>query len=69
MKGRLIKKIISTLGRRNKKSFLKAYRADWINNVSKKCDFDVVSFSGAAQFADQLLSICSFYKNIGIPQS
>ena len=69
MKGRLIKKIVSTLGRKNKKCFLKSFRPDWINNTGKKNNFYVVSFSGAAQFADQLLSICSFYKNVGIPQS
>lgn len=36
---------------------------------NKMVDYDVISFSGAGSFADQLLSVYSFVLNAGVPQS
>ena len=67
MKGRIIKKITQAYADRNKKLFLKNFHPQWLNKIAPEINATVICFSGAAQFADQLLSLSSFYLNVGIP--
>lgn len=69
MLGRFQKTYIQYIGNINKADFL--ISLNWIieNLQIKKIDIDVISMSGKMFFADQLLSLFSFYYNIGIPNS
>ena len=69
MKGRIIKKITQAYGNYNKKIFLRNFRPQWLESNATEINVTVICFSGAAQFADQLLSLSSFYLNIGVPSS
>lgn len=69
MIGRTIRYITETTAKNKKQHFIAAFKSNWLNEVKKNADFNVVSFSGSKQFADQLYSIASFYRNVGRPHS
>lgn len=69
MIGRTIRCITETTAKKKKQNFMAAFKTEWLNEVKKNNDFNVVSFSGSKQFADQLYSIASFYRNVGRPYS
>ena len=69
MLGRYIKKYIQLVGARNKKSFQKNLEMILSKIPSKEIDVDIVSMSGSKYFYDQLLSLFSFYYNVGTPSS
>jgi hypothetical protein len=67
MIGRATKMLITKIAFFNKRQFAKQISLESLNTITKRLDLNVVSFSGKKQFHDQLYSIVSFYKNIGIP--
>jgi hypothetical protein len=69
VKGRLLRFLAINTAKKNKINFLNDFNCNWLNNTTQTADFNVLSFSGSNQFADQLYSISSFYRNIGIPKS
>lgn len=70
--GGITKKIASEIANRNREEFKKRI-ADGLSNLllkvnqNKKIDMEVTSFSSSNDFPEQLLSILSFVKNVGIP--
>lgn len=67
MLGRYQKLLCCYISTLNKKSFLKNLEESfWIN--PKTINLISISFCGSKQYADQLYSICSFYKNVGQPK-
>jgi hypothetical protein len=68
MKGRIIKFITTRLGGINKSSFLDSFEIDWLLHGNEYPDLTIASYSGEIQFADQLYSIASFSRNVGIPK-
>ena len=69
MIGRIIRYITEATAKKRKQNFMAAFKSKWLNDIKKNADFNVVSFSGSKQFADQLYSIASFYRNVGKPNS
>jgi len=69
MIGRTIRCITEVIGNKKKQHFISAFKPSWLNNVKCEAKFNVLSFSGSKQFADQLYSIASFYRNVGRPNS
>ncbi len=69
MIGRTIRYIAEANAKKRKKSFLKVFNLAWLNTINDSVNFNVISFSGSKQFADQLYSISSFYRNVGKPIS
>lgn len=69
MLGRTIRRITELIAKKRKQSFLKSFNPDWLNSCTAIANYQVVSFSGSKQFADQLYSISSFYRNVGKPHS
>ncbi len=69
MLGRLQKSYIIYLGNRNKTQFLDSLNTIIDNIPNKKINMDVISMSGKKFFSDQLLSLFSFYYNVGLPHS
>ncbi len=68
MIGRIKRKIVEHISASNKESFLK-WQSQHLPKTTGDINYDVVSFSGAKAFADQLLSIYTFYRNVGKPVS
>jgi hypothetical protein len=69
MYGRVIRFITEKLAAKSKIEFIKKFNLLWVNTIRHSVDFNVISFSGSKQFADQLFSISSFYRNVGRPFS
>jgi hypothetical protein len=69
MIGRTIRYIAESLAKKRRRAFLNGFDPNWLNTIKDEADFNVVSFSGSNQFADQLYSISSFYRNVGRPSS
>jgi hypothetical protein len=69
MIGRTIRYFTGVIGNKNKQYFISAFNPNWLNEVKSEANFNVLSFSGSKQFADQLYSISSFYRNVGKPNS
>jgi len=69
MIGRTIRHITEVIGNKNKQKFINAFKPNWLNDVKREAKFNALSFSGSQQFADQLYSIASFYRNVGRPNS
>jgi hypothetical protein len=69
MIGRAIRYITESNAKRRKYEFISKFNSNWLNDVKNEADFYIVSFSGSKQFADQLYSIASFYRNVGRPFS
>lgn len=67
--GGITKMICQKRAERNKKSFRKGLAAIDISSLAntKQVDFEIISFSGAASFEDQVLSIFSFLVYAGVP--
>src|SRR5476651_2234448 len=67
--GGITKMICQKRAERNKKSFRKGLAAIDISSMAntKQVDFEIISFSGAASFEDQVLSIFSFLVYAGVP--
>lgn len=68
MIGRIKRKIVEQISASNKESFLK-WQSQHLPKTTGDINYDLVSFSGAKAFADQLLSIYTFYRNVGKPVS
>lgn len=70
MIGRCIRLYCETLAQKNRKLFLKEFHISLLNDERiSNVDINVVSFSGNKAFQDQLLSIASFYLNVGRPSN
>jgi hypothetical protein len=69
MIGRTIRYITEATAKRKKQNFISTFNSHWLNDVNDEANFNIVSFSGNKQFADQLYSIASFYMNVGRPNS
>jgi hypothetical protein len=69
MIGRTLKYLSTSIAQRHRKTFLKKFRYEWLNEIKKQINIQVISFSGKKQFADQLYSLTSFYRNVGRPIS
>lgn len=69
MLGRLQRRFAKYQAGKNKSSFIKGLPLLLQNIPATNVDYDVVSFSGAKYFADQLYSIFSFVYNVGRPVS
>lgn len=69
MIGRTIRYITEVSAKKKKQNFGSEFKPNWLNDVKPLVNFNIVSFSGSKQFADQLYSIASFYKNVGRPYS
>lgn len=68
MIGRATRMLITRIALYNKQQFQKHFPLDSLGSISKRLNVNMVSFSGKNQFQDQLYSIISFYKNVGIPE-
>ena len=69
MIGRALRYIAELTAKKRKKEFLDSFDLEWLNTIEETVNFNVLSFSGTKQFADQLYSISSFYRNVGKPIS
>lgn len=69
MLGRIQKAYIQYLGNINKVKFFDSLDTIIYNLPKNKINLDVISMSGKKFFADQLLSLFSFYYNVGLPHS
>lgn len=69
MIGRTIRTITEATAKRNKQLFLSNFNPNWLNEVKHETNLNVVSFSGTKQFADQLYSVASFFRNVGKPNT
>ena len=69
MIGRIIRSITEELAKRNKQQFINNFNSHWLNDVEERIEFNLISLSGSKQFADQLYSVASFYRNVGKPNS
>lgn len=70
--GGLTKKIATSIGKGNKANFLKEVDLNFSSllaqiNTNKNIAMEVVSFSSCNDYPEQLLSILSFVRNVGIP--
>lgn len=67
MFGQIKKKLVLYISSYNKKLFIKSWDPVKLNSNFRKIKYQIISFSGEKQFAEQLYSISSFYFNIGTP--
>ncbi len=70
-KGRLIRWIVEKKAAINKQAFVQniQQKIAFLNeNIVEKVDLELCSFCGKKSMADQLLSISSFYSNVGKPK-
>jgi hypothetical protein len=70
--GGLTKKVATAIGKANRAKFSKEIESNWTNllkNVNPKnpIAMEVVSFSSCNDYPEQILSILSFVKNLGVP--
>jgi hypothetical protein len=70
--GGLTKKITTAIGKTNRKNFTRLVTSDLSNlltqvNQRKTVEMEVVSFSSYNDYPEQILSILSFVRNVGIP--
>jgi hypothetical protein len=66
-RGRITRWVSKKVASRNKSSFIKKFDINWYKNINENVNFEIASFSGENQMADQLFSILSFYKSLGLP--
>lgn len=69
MIGRTIRYLTEATANKNKQHFITSFKANWLNDIKLEANLNVISFSGSKQFPDQLYSIASFYRNVGVPSS